>query len=271
MVPSSTPALSAATMPMEALPEKPEARSAVATASTAAPKMMAAAPPSTLAQSRALEPRNSLKSRHPHIRPTRLFVFQSGKAIERPTLRTANMVRVLATAHSIPPSTAQTIRCGLSNRSSSTNPVPFKTVGSVQRVTNAPITIPMEMSNGENPSVTSLVGASALPSQTAADSAQITPSLCKEMVDRTGATARRSRIGSPQTHQKGNAEYQHDNRHPQVQVGKDGDERGWLYHFELTTTRAGPCQGIQFSGSERSALQNEFDPCRQDRGLRYVL
>lgn len=34
--------------------------------------------------------------------------------------------------------------------------------------------------------------------------------------------------------------------------------------------RSGPCQNIQFSESEHSALQNEYDPAHQDRGLRYA-
>jgi hypothetical protein len=45
----------------------------------------------------------------------------------------------------------------------------------------------MEMRNGENPSLTSFVGASALPSHTAAASPQKTPSRCREMVDREPA------------------------------------------------------------------------------------
>ena len=103
----------------------------------------------------------------------------------RPTLRTAKMVSVLPTAHSIPASSAHTIRCGFSRRSLKRKPVPFSSVGTVQRATKAPITMPMEMMKGENPAFTSLVGASALPSQTAAASPQNTPSLCRESVDRT--------------------------------------------------------------------------------------
>jgi hypothetical protein len=47
----------------------------------------------------------------------------------------------------------------------------------------------MEMMNGENPAFTNLVGASALPSHTAAASPQNTPSLWREMVDRSSAGA----------------------------------------------------------------------------------
>ena len=58
------------------------------------------------------------------------------------------MVSVLPTAQSIPPSSAHTIRCGLSRRSAKRNRVPLMTVGSDQRATNAPITMPIEMRNG---------------------------------------------------------------------------------------------------------------------------
>ena len=51
MVPSRTPAPSAAMMPMAALPGVPGFGCAVAKASTAAPQTMAAAPPITFAQS----------------------------------------------------------------------------------------------------------------------------------------------------------------------------------------------------------------------------
>ena len=122
---------------------------------------MAKAPPNTFAHPLMPEPRSSLKSSQPQNRPTRLLVFHSGKAMARPTLRTAKMVSVLATAHSIPASSAHTIRCGLSRRSANRKPVPLSSVGTVQRATNAPITMPMEMMKGENPAFTSLVGASA--------------------------------------------------------------------------------------------------------------
>ena len=116
MVPSRTPAPSAATMPTGALPGVSDWR-AVATARIAAPPTMAKAPPNTFDHPFMPEPRSSLKSSQPQKRPTRLLVFQSGKAMARPTLRTAKMVSVLATAHSIPASSAHTIRCGLSSRS----------------------------------------------------------------------------------------------------------------------------------------------------------
>src|ERR1017187_7832645 len=71
---------------------------------------MAAAPPNTLVHPFTPEPRSSLNSSQPQKRPTRLLVFHSGKAMESPTLRIANTVKVLATAQSIPANTAQTMR-----------------------------------------------------------------------------------------------------------------------------------------------------------------
>src|SRR5208337_4375901 len=222
MVPNIAPAPSAAMMPVAALPGVPAFCCAVATASTAAPDTIANAPPTTLAQSLAPDPRSSLKSRQPHARPTRLFMFHNGNAMARPTFRTPKTVSVLPTAHSIPASSAHTIRCGFSRRSLNRNPVPFSSVGTVQRATNAPITIPMEMMKGENPAFTSLVGASALPSQTAADSPQNTPSLCNEIVDRTPMAAVLWLITSPQRHQQRGSQNQHDHRHPKMHVGQDG-------------------------------------------------
>ena len=208
-------------MPVAALPGVPAFCCAVAKASTAAPSTIANAPPTTFAQSLAPDPCNSLKSRQPHANPTRLFMFHSGNAMARPTLRTPKTVSVLPTAQSIPASSPHTIRCGFSRRSLNMNPVPFSSVGTVQRATKAPITMPIEMMKGENPAFTSLVGASALPSQTAAASPQNTPSLCNEIVDRTPAAAVLWLIASPQRHQQCGSQNQHDHRHPQMHVGQD--------------------------------------------------
>src|ERR1039458_8119650 len=222
MVPNMAPAPSAAMMPTATLPGASEWL-AVATARIDAPPTMANAPPNTFDHSLIPEPRSSLKSSQPQNRPTRLFVFHSGKAMARPTLRTAKMVSVLPTAQSIPAITAHTIRCGLSRRSAKRNPVPLSSVGTVQRATNAPITMPMEMRNGENPAFTSLVGASAVPSQTAAASPQKTPSLCRERVDRPPAGAKISLKNSPQRHKKGHSQDQHNNRNPEMHVSEDGN------------------------------------------------
>src|ERR1035437_3981136 len=228
MVPSRTPAPSAAMMPTAALPGVSEWL-AVATARIAAPPTMAVAPPNTFDHPIKPEPRSSLKSSHPQKRPTRELVFQSGKAMARPTLRTAKMVSVLATAHNIPARSAHTMRCGLSRRSSNRKPVPFSSMGTVQRATKAPITMPMERMKGANaasssPVFTSLVGASALPSQTAAASPQNTPSLCRERVDRPGVPLEFSLTHSPQGHQEGGTENQHTDGHPKMRVGEDTDE-----------------------------------------------
>ncbi len=186
------------------------------------------------------EPRSSLKSSQPQKRPTRLLVFHSGKAMDRPTLRTAKMVSVLATAHNIPASSAQTMRCGLSRRSAKIKPVPLSSVGTVQRATKAPITMPMEMRKGENPALTSLVGASAVPSQTAAVSPQKTPSLCRERVERPREAGRFSLKNSPQAHQKDYSQNQYTDRNPEVHVGKDGDQPG-SFHPPTSCRRTGRC------------------------------
>src|ERR1700681_4430747 len=104
IVPQSRPAPSAAQMPSVAAPCGPDCDwcDVVAYARTHAPTTIAAAPPSTLAHWLAPAPRSSLKSSQPHNSPTRLLVFHNGNAIERPTLRMAKTVSVLATAQSIP-------------------------------------------------------------------------------------------------------------------------------------------------------------------------
>jgi hypothetical protein len=79
----------------------------------------------------------------------------------------------------------------------------------------------MEMMKGENPAFTNLVGASALPSQTAAANPQNTPSLCNEIVDR--AERPPWLILSPQRHQQCGSQNQHDHRHPQMHVGQDAN------------------------------------------------
>jgi hypothetical protein len=97
-------------------------------------------------------------------------------------------------------------------------------MGTVQRATNAPITIPIEIVKGENPAFTSFVGASAVPSQTAAANPQKTPSLCSESVDRPGAPAKLSLKKSPQSHKKGYSQNQYNNWHPEMHVCEDGYE-----------------------------------------------
>ena len=213
---------------------------------------MANAPPSTFAHPLKPEPRSSLKSSQPQNKPTRLLMFHSGKAMARPTLRTAKMVSVLATAHNIPASSAHTMRCGLSRRSANRNPVPLSSVGTVQRATNAPITMPMEMRNGENPAFTSLVGASAVPSQTAAASPQKTPSLCRDRVERPCAASRLSFTNSPQAHQKEYSQNQYTDGHPEMHVGEDGDQRG-SSHPPTSLRRTGRCSSYDLRAASAIA------------------
>jgi hypothetical protein len=78
------------------------------------------------------------------------------------------------------------------------------------------------MTNGENPAFTSLVGASAVPSQTAAANPQKTPSLCNESVDRPLAPVKLSLTKSPQGHKEGYSKNQDSDGHPKMHVGKDG-------------------------------------------------
>src|SRR5260221_8070485 len=98
IAPTIPPPPGAAIIPIEAVPGELELL-AVATARMDAPPTIAHAPPSTFDHPLKPEPRNSLNSSQPQKSPTRLLVFHSGKAIARPTLRTAKMVSVLPTAH----------------------------------------------------------------------------------------------------------------------------------------------------------------------------
>jgi hypothetical protein len=64
--------------------------------------------------------------------------------------------------------------------------------------------------------VTSLVGASAAPSQAPAASPQFTPSLCRERDDRPLETVKLSLTNSPQNHQQGYSQNQYGHRHPEM-------------------------------------------------------
>ena len=109
----------------------------------------------------------------------RLFIFHNGKAMLRPTSRIAKMVSVLATAHRHPASTPQTTRCGACRRSHPICPVPRTNAGKLQRARNTPATISSEITTGDIPTLTSLVGASAAPSQAPAPNPQRIPMDCK--------------------------------------------------------------------------------------------
>src|ERR1700742_947629 len=125
-------------------------------------------------------PLSSQNRTRPQSRPMSEFAFHRGKATARPTSRTAKTVRVLPSAQRTPARRAQMMRCFLSARSAKTYAVPFSKVGNVQRDRNTPHTMADDMAKGENPAVTSLVGASAAPNQTAAVRPQMTPRPCRE-------------------------------------------------------------------------------------------
>src|SRR5689334_5487969 len=163
IVPHNTPAESAATTPRAA--SRDGTWDADAIANTVAPANISSAPPITPNQRRESAPRSSLKNTIPQMIPSRLLLFHSGKAMLKPTSRTAKIVSVLATAHRHPARIAHTIRCGAWRRSAAMYDVPWMSAGSDHRARKTPITIVSEITTGESPRVTSLVGASAAPSQ----------------------------------------------------------------------------------------------------------
>ena len=175
MVPQSTPAPSAAKRPRKGCPAG--ACAWEAEASSAAPANITAAPPTT--PSHRCQPawRSSLKKRMPQRIPSRLFEFHSGKAMLNPISRIAKIVSVFATDHKQPASTAHTTRCGAWRMSADMDAVPRTSAGTLQRAKNTPTTIMSEITRGEMPAVTSLVGASAAPSHAPAAIPHKTPSL----------------------------------------------------------------------------------------------
>jgi len=106
-----------------------------------------------------------LKKRNPQKIPSKLFEFQSGKAMLSPTSRMAKMVSVFATAQRQPARTAQIIKCGARRTSARTDEVPRINAGKLHRARKTPITMIREIATGEIPRVTNFVGASAAPSQ----------------------------------------------------------------------------------------------------------
>src|SRR6185436_16905769 len=175
IVPHSAPAASAAATPRIA--SFAGTCAAEAAASAVPPANISSAPPMTPNHRRESAPRSSLKKTTPQMIPSRLLLFQRGNAMLRPTSRTANIVSVLATAHRQPASTAHTIRCGACLRSAATYEVPCISAGIVQRARKTPITMLSEISTGDNPRVTSLVGASAAPSHAPAVTPHSMPTL----------------------------------------------------------------------------------------------
>src|SRR5882672_1668398 len=163
IVPQRTPAPSAAQTPRNECPAGPCVEEAMA--SRVAPRHMTSAPPSTPIQRRQPAWRSSLKKRNPQKIPSKLFEFQSGKAMLKPTSRMAKMVRVLATAQRQPARTAQMTKCGARRTSARTDDVPRINAGRLHRARKTPTTMIREIATGEIPIETSLVGASAAPSQ----------------------------------------------------------------------------------------------------------
>src|ERR1700686_3948276 len=90
------------------------------------------------------------------------------------------MVRVLATAHMHPASTAHTTRCGAWRTSLRTCDVPRTRAGTLQRARKTPNTMISETVMGEMSGLMSLMGASAPPSQAPAAKPQKMPSACRE-------------------------------------------------------------------------------------------
>src|SRR5260370_28773857 len=177
MVPQSTPAASAATTPRVECPAG--AWVDEATASSVAPANISAPPPTTPSQRARPAARSSPKKTTPHAMPSRLLAFQSGKAMLSPMSRMANAVSVLATAHKPPASTDHTSKWGAWRISAPTADVPRNRAGTLQRARNTPSTIVSEITMGEMPSDTILVGASAAPSQAPAVTPLSTPTRCR--------------------------------------------------------------------------------------------
>src|SRR5277367_5473659 len=177
IVPHNTPAPSAAHTPFSEWPD--ELCCAEAMARIAAPTHITAPPPSTPVQRRQPAWRSSLKNRKPQRIPSRLLEFHSGNAMLRPMSRIAKMVSVLATAHKHPARSAQIIKCGARCTSARTDDVPSISAGRLQRARKTPTTIINEITIGETPRETNLVGASAAPSHAPAVKPQRMPSSCR--------------------------------------------------------------------------------------------
>src|SRR5579863_1516696 len=104
------------------------------------------------------------------------------------------MVSVLATAHMHPASTAQMTRCGACPISARTCAVPRINAGTLQRARKTPSTMMSETVIGEMLGLTSLIGASAPPSQAPAANPQKMPRVCRlrRRVASTGLCASRA-------------------------------------------------------------------------------
>src|SRR6266704_1289795 len=189
IVPHNAPAASAAATPRAGWPAAAWVEDA--TARKVAPPNITTAPPSTPSRRARPASRSSLKNTMPQRMPSRLFAFHSGNAMLNPMSLIAKMVSVLATAQRQPASAAQTTRCGAWRTSARTADVPRSSAGRLQRARNTPSTIVSEMTTGEMPSDTILVGASAAPSQAPAVNPLSTPTSCsrRSRAAATGSTA----------------------------------------------------------------------------------
>src|SRR5262249_9988061 len=221
MVPHSTPAPRAASMPWSARPAG--ACAGDATASKTAPANMSAAPPSTPSHRRQPASRSSWKKTTLQKIPSRLFMFHNGNAMLSPMSRIANIVSVLATAQRQPANTAHTIRCGACCASAYTWLVPRASAGRLHRARKTPTTISSEISTGETPACTSLVGASAAPSHAPAASPHIIPgaaSFLPRDVSNAGMAAVDVVMSPPllEPLQQYHPPRQHDHRHPPMRI-----------------------------------------------------
>src|SRR5215472_9340047 len=223
MVPHSTPAPRAATMPWSARPAG--ACAGDATASKTAPANMSAAPPSTPSHRRQPASRSSWKKTTLQKIPSRLFMFHNGNAMLSPMSRIAKIVSVLVTAQRHAASTAHTIRCGACCASAYTWLVPRASAGRLQRARNTPTTISSEISTGDTPACTSFVGASAAPSHAPAASPHIMPRACSFLSREFSSAgmaavdvvmAPRPPLADPL--QQYQPTYQHDHRHPPMWI-----------------------------------------------------
>src|SRR6266852_1439004 len=207
IVPQSAPAASAAAIPRPGWP--PGAWVDDATASSVPPANITAAPPSTPRSRGQPAPRSSLKNTAPQTMPSRLFAFHNGNAMLSPMSLIAKIVRVLATAHRHPARIAQTTRWGAWRTSAPIADVPRSRAGRLQRARNTPTTIAREITTGERPRATILVGASAAPSQAPAAKPLTTPASCRRRrraaSSATGATSgsTRARPGRRRARQRG--------------------------------------------------------------------
>src|SRR5207244_11569520 len=105
--------------------------------------------------------------------------FRGWSAPLQPLSLLGSMVGVLATAHRPPARMAQTTRWGACRTSAPIAVVPRNRAGRLQRARNTPATIASEITTGDRPSTTILVGASAAPSQAPAVKPLATPASCK--------------------------------------------------------------------------------------------